>query len=268
MQPVPETDPRNNNGKDRSKILIIEDNADMRQFIRSDLNKDYEIMEAIDGVDGFEKALSFDPDLIISDIMMPQMDGIELCKKIKLDERTSHIAVILLTARSSHENMLEGLETGADDYLGKPFNNDELKLRIHNIIETRKKIRERYGNLLNIEPKSIAITSVEQKLIEKAIEIIEQHMDDADFNVETFSSLMGMNRVSLHHKIKSLTNLAPREFFTMIRLKRAGQLLKESGLTITEIAYQVGFKDPSHFSKLFKKQFGMSPKEFIKEPGV
>jgi signal transduction histidine kinase/DNA-binding response OmpR family regulator/ligand-binding sensor domain-containing protein len=268
IQPVLQTNCGNNDSKDRSKILIIEDNSDMRQFISSELNKDYEVLEAIDGIDGFEKALSFDPDLIISDIMMPQMDGIELCKKVKLDERTSHISVILLTARSSHENMLEGLETGADDYLGKPFNSDELKLRIHNIIETRKKIRERYGNLLNIEPKSIAITSVEQKLIEKAIEIIEQHMDDADFNVETFSSLMGMNRVSLHHKIKLLTNLAPREFFTMIRLKRAGQLLKESGLTVTEIAYQVGFKDPSHFSKLFKKQFGMSPKEFIKVPGV
>jgi signal transduction histidine kinase/DNA-binding response OmpR family regulator/ligand-binding sensor domain-containing protein len=252
----------------KNKILIIEDNADMRQFIRSDLNRDYEIMEAIDGMDGFEKTLSFDPDLIISDIMMPQMDGIELCKKIKLDERTSHIPVILLTARSSRENMLAGLETGADDYLGKPFNSDELKLRIHNIIETRNKIREKFGNLLKIEPNSIAITSVDQKLIEKAIEIIEQHMDDADFNVETFSSLLAMNRVTLYNKMKSLTNLSPREFYTIIRLKRAGQLLKESGLTITEIAYNVGFKDSSHFSKLFKKQFGMSPKEFMKKPNI
>jgi signal transduction histidine kinase/DNA-binding response OmpR family regulator/ligand-binding sensor domain-containing protein len=254
--------------KIKSKILLIEDNTDMRQFIRSDLVKEYEIMEAIDGIDGFEKALSFDPDLILSDIMMPQMDGIELCKKIKLDERTNHIPVILLTARSSHENMLIGLETGADDYLGKPFNGEELKLRIHNIIETHNKIREKFGNLLKIEPKNLAITSVDQKLIERAIEVIEQHMGDSDFNVETFSNHLAMNRITLYNKMKSITNLSPREFCTVIRLKRAGQLLKESGLTITEIAYEVGFKDPSHFSKLFKKQFGKSPKEFIKEPNI
>lgn len=259
----------NNTGENKpskNKILIVEDNADMRQFIKCDLIQDYDIIEAIDGIDGFKKAVSFDPDLIVSDIMMPLMDGIELCKKIKLDERTCHISVMLLTARSSRENMLEGLETGADDYLGKPFNSEELKLRIHNIIETRNKIREKFCNMLNIEPQNIAITSVDKKLIEKAIEIIEQHMDDADFNVETFSNLIGMHRVSLYNKIKSITNLSPREFFTMVRLKRAEQLLKESGLTVTEIAYQVGFKDPSHFSKLFKKQFGVSPKEFMKNP--
>jgi signal transduction histidine kinase/DNA-binding response OmpR family regulator/ligand-binding sensor domain-containing protein len=249
----------------RSKILIVEDNIDMRQFIRSELYKNYEVMEAIDGIDGFEKALSFGPDLIVSDIMMPRMDGIELCRKTKSDERTSHIAIILLTARTNQEDLLAGLETGADDYLSKPFNSEELKLRIHNIIETRKKIREKFGSSLKLEPKSIAITSVDQKLIERAIEIIEQHMDDEDFSVETFSNLIGMNRVSLYHKIKSLTNLSPREFFTLIRLKRASQLLKESGLSITEIAYQVGFKDSSHFSKLFRKQFGQSPKEYMKE---
>jgi signal transduction histidine kinase/DNA-binding response OmpR family regulator/ligand-binding sensor domain-containing protein len=252
-------------GRDKGKILIVEDNADMREFIKSDLIEIYEVMEAIDGIDGFEKTLTFGPDVIVSDIMMPRMDGIELCKKIKLDERTSHISVMLLTARSSKENMLAGLETGADDYLGKPFNSEELKLRIRNIIETRNKIRERFGSSLKVEPKNIAITSVDEKLIERAIEIIEQHMDDAEFSVETFSNLLGMNRVSLYHKIKSLTNLSPREFFTTIRLKRAAQLIKESGLTITEIAYKVGFKDSSHFSKLFKKQFGKTPKEFMKE---
>ena len=251
--------------KKESKILIVEDNSDMRQYIGSNLIDKYEIMEAVDGVDGFEKALSFGPDLIISDIMMPLMDGIELCKKIKTDEQTSHIAVILLTARSSQKDLLTGLETGADDYLAKPFNSEELQLRIHNIIETRKRFREKFSISQQVEPKNIAITSVDQKLMQKALDIIEEHMDDAEFSVETFSSLIGMNRVSLYHKIKSLTNLTTREFFTVIRLKRAAQLLKESGLSVTEIAYQVGFKDPSHFSKLFKKQFGKSPKEYIKE---
>ncbi|MDP4194978.1 MAG: ATP-binding protein [Bacteroidota bacterium] len=263
---IKENDDENltDNDKDKSKILIIEDNADMRLFIKSDLSKDYEVMEAIDGIDGFEKTLSFGPDLIISDIMMPQMDGIALCKKLKQDERTCHISVILLTARSARENMLEGLETGADDYLGKPFDIEELKLRVHNIIETRRKIREKFSNMLNLEPENIPITPVDKKLIEKAISIIEEHMDDENFSVESFADIIGMHRVSLYNKIKSLTNLSPREFFTMIRLKRAAQLLRESGMTITEIAYQVGFKDPSHFSKLFKKQFGASPKEFAK----
>lgn len=251
-------------GKPKSKILIIEDNTDMRHFIKTDLIEEYDVIEAIDGIDGFKKAVSFNPDLIISDIMMPRMDGIELCKKLKLDERTSHISVILLTAHSSHENMLEGLETGADDYLGKPFNNEELKLRIRNIIDTRNRIREKFCNMVNLEPENIAVTPVDKKLIEKAIKIVEDHMDDADFNVETFSDLIGMHRGSLYNRIKAITNLPPREFFTMIRLKRAEQLLKESGLTITEISYQVGFKDPSHFSKLFKKQFGVSPREFVK----
>jgi len=252
------------NGKHKSKILIVEDNTDMRRFIKSELIDEYDVAEAIDGIDGFNKAITSNPDLIISDIMMPRMDGIELCKKLKLDERTSHISVILLTARSSRENMLEGLETGADDYLGKPFNNEELKLRIRNIIDTRNKIREKFCNMVSLEPENIAVTPVDKKLIEKAIKIVEEHMDDADFNVETFSELVGMHRVSLYNRIKAITNLAPREFFTMIRLKRAEQLLRESGLTVTEIAYQVGFKDPSHFSKLFKKQFGVSPREYIK----
>jgi signal transduction histidine kinase/DNA-binding response OmpR family regulator/ligand-binding sensor domain-containing protein len=259
--PVNQTQTKNQ----KDKLLIIEDNADMRRYIRDELITEYNVEESIDGEEGFEKALSYGPDIIISDIMMPNMDGIELCRKIKTDERTSHIAVILLTARSSQESMINGLENGADDYLTKPFNREELLLRIHNMMETRKKIRVKFTKGIKVEPKQIAITSVDQKLMEKAIDIIEQHMDDSDFSVETFSSLIGMNRVSLYHKIKSLTNLSTREFFTVIRLKRSAQLLKESGMSVTEIAYQVGFKDPSHFSKLFKKQFGVSPKEFIKE---
>ncbi len=250
---------------ERNKILIIEDNYDMRQYIRGELINEYDIEEAIDGEDGFEKALSYGPDLIISDIMMPQMDGIELCNKLKTDERTSHISIILLTARSSQQSMINGLENGADEYLTKPFNRDELQLRIHNMIETRKSIQQKFTSGMKIEPKNIPVTSVDQKFMQKAIEIIEQHMDDPDFSVEKFSELMAMNRVSLYHKIKSLTNLPTREFFTVIRLKRSAQLLRESGLSITEIAYGVGFKDPSHYSKLFKKQFGKSPTAYIKE---
>jgi len=251
--------------KDKDKILIIEDNLDMRQYIKGELICNYDVEEALDGEEGFEKAINYGPDLIISDIMMPNMDGIDLCKKIKTDERTSHISVILLTAKSSKESLVEGLEYGADDYITKPFNQDELLLRIHNMMETRKKIREKFIGSLKLEPKNIEITSLDKKLIQKAIDIIEEHMDDEDFSVEIFSDLMAMHRVSLYNKIKSLTNLTTREFITVIRLKRAAQLLRESGLSITEIAYEVGFKDPSHFTKLFKKQFYKSPREYIKE---
>ena len=262
---IPDDECESQNKNTLGKILIVEDNDDMRQYIKIDLSECYEVKEAFDGVDGFEKAINFGPDLIISDIMMPRMDGIELCRKIKTDERTSHVVVILLTARSSQENLIVGLENGADDYLGKPFDSNELQLRVRNFIESRKKLQEKFNNSVKLETKSIAITSVDKKFMERAIDIINQHINDSDFNVDIFSHLMGMNRVSLYHKIKSLTSLSTREFFTVIRLKKAAQLLKESGLNVTEITYEVGFKDPSHFTKLFKKQFGKSPKDFMKE---
>jgi signal transduction histidine kinase/DNA-binding response OmpR family regulator/ligand-binding sensor domain-containing protein len=256
-------DVEENNKDGKSKILVVEDHADMRQYIREELEKEYEIIEAVNGEDGLNKALKHGPDLILSDIMMPNMDGLEFCKRIKSDERTSHIAVILLTARSSQEYKMEGLETGADDYVIKPFYSEELLLRIRNILETRKKFREKFGKTLQMEPETIAITSVDQKFLKRAIDVIEEHIDDSEFNVEIFSKLVGMSRVSLYNKLKSLTNHSVQEFIFAIRLKRAAQLLKESGMTVTEIAYSVGFKDPSHFSKLFKKQFGVSPKGYI-----
>ena len=251
----------NNNGK--SKILIVEDQAEMREYLREELKEDYEILEAVDGEDGLGKAADFGPEIILSDIMMPQMDGIEFCKRIKTEEKTSHIAVILLTARSSQECKMEGLETGADDYIVKPFYSKELQVKIHNILETRKKLREKLGQSLKLEPTTLEITSVDQKFIKRAIAVIEEHIDDSDFNVETFSKLVGMSRVSLYNKLKSLTDHSVQEFIFTIRLKRAAQLLRESGMSVTEIAYSVGFKDPSHFSKLFKKQFGVSPKAYV-----
>lgn len=250
---------------EKNKILIVEDNAEMRNYIREELKKDYEVFESINGEEGLNKAINCYPDIVLSDIMMPQMDGIEFCKKLKRDERTSHIAIILLTAKSSQENKMEGLETGAEDYLTKPFYIDELKLKIHNILCTRQKLREKFGKTLQIEPNSIEITSVDQIFLKRTISIIEEHLGDEKFNVELFSKLVGMSRVSLYNKLKALTNHSVQEFIFAIRLKRAAQLLKESGMTVTEIAYSVGFKDPSHFSKLFKKQFGVSPKAYVNE---
>ena len=251
--------------KDKSKVLIVEDNHEMRQYLKEELESDYCIYEAVNGKDGFEVAIEKNPDLILSDIMMPLMDGIEFCTKIKTDERTSHIAVILLTARSSEEYKIEGLETGADDYLSKPVSRDELRLRIINILESRRKFREKFGQSLQLEPSSIQITSVDQSFIERAIKIIEENISDPDFGVERFSKLVGISRVGLYNKLKSLTGHSVQEFIFRIKLKRAAQLLKESGMSVSEITYEVGFKDPSHFSKLFKKQFGMSPKVYMNE---
>jgi len=251
--------------KSHAKILIVEDNSDMRSFIRKGLESEYNIDEASDGKEGIQLAAQLMPDLIISDIMMPHVDGLKFCKNIKTDERTSHIPVILLTARFSQVNKIKGLETGADDYLTKPFDDKELKIRVHNLIESRRKLRERFTKELRIEPEEITITSVDEKLLKKAIAIVEENMDNHEFDVEFLSRKIGMSRVSLYHKLKALTNSSVQEFIFTIRLKRAAQLLKASGMNVTEVAFEVGFKDSSHFSKLFKKQFGKSPSTFIKE---
>lgn len=255
------------NEEDKNTVLVVEDNLDMREYIKAELQNYYCVLTAKNGVEGFEKAINNKPDLIISDIMMPQMDGIEFCKKIKTDERTSHMALLLLTARSSIEHKIEGLETGADDYLTKPFVSDELRLRINNIIESRKKYREQFGKSFDIEPSDLKITSIDQKFIKDAIRIIEENISDTDFDVAKFSHLIGISRVGLYNKLKVLTNYSVQEFIYVIKLKRAAQMLRKSGMSVTEITYEVGFKDPSHFSKLFKKQFGLSPKIYKKENG-
>ncbi len=247
------------------KILLVEDNSDMRNFIRNELETQYTVTEAIDGFDGLEKTIKQLPDIIITDIMMPRMGGIEFCKKIKTDPRTSHIPVIMITARSSHQHVIEGLETGADDYLAKPFDSKELSLRIHNILETRKQLWNRFQQDIRVEPKEININSVDQQFLAKAIDIVEQHMDDPDFDSNAFSLKMGTSRAGLYNKIRVLTGHSVRDFINAIRLKRSAQLLKESGMTITEITYEVGFRDPSYFSKAFKKYFGKLPTEYVKE---
>lgn len=249
----------------QSRLLIVEDNPDMRLFIRKELEANYLIDEAGDGKEGIQMASTLMPDLIISDIVMPQVDGLEFCRKIKTDERTSHIPVILLTARTSQINKIEGLETGADDYLTKPFHSDELKIRVHNLIESRRKMRERFSKEFRVEPEEITITSIDEKLLKKAIAIVEENMDNPALDAEFLSRKIGMSRASLYHKLKALTNSSVQEFIFTIRLKRAAQLLKASGMNVTEVAYEVGFKDSSHFSKLFKKQFGKSPSTFLKE---
>ncbi|MCD4744708.1 MAG: tetratricopeptide repeat protein [Bacteroidales bacterium] len=245
------------------QVLIVEDNEDMRNYISECMSDSSNIIKASDGAEGFETAIENLPDLIITDLMMPGMDGMELCQKLKTDERTSHIPVIMLTALAEIEDKIKGLETGADDYIAKPFNRQELITRVQNLIEQRKRLRERFSREVKIQPKDITVTSADEKFLLKIISVVEDNLSDPDLNVELFVSKANMSRSQLHRKIKALTDQATTEFIRTIRLKRAAQLLDQHHGTISEIVYAVGFSSLSYFSKCFQKQFGMSPKEFV-----
>ncbi len=244
-------------------ILIVEDNADIRHFIRENLHPEYKVIEAADGEAGYSLALEHIPDLILSDVMMPKMDGVELCRKLKEDKRTDHIPVILLTAKASGESKIEGLETGADDYIIKPFEASELLVRIKNLIEGRRKLRERFSREITLEPASISISSRDEKLLSHIKQIVEEHMSDPDFGLDSFCMQSGMSRSQLHRKLKALTDQSPGDFIRIMRLKRAAELLNNQVGSIGEVAFMVGFNDPSYFTKCFQKQFGRTPSEFI-----
>ncbi len=246
-------------------ILIIEDNHDLRFYLKDNLRHKYTVYEASDGENGYKMTLKLFPDLIISDIILPGINGIDICKKIKTDRRTSHIPVILLTARSDAEQKLEGFNAGADDYITKPFAYEILESRIRNLIRQRENLRKLFHKQIEIEPSAIEIVSLDKKFIQKAIEIVEKNIDNTEFSVEELSHELGMSRVNLYKKILSLTGKTPIEFIRVIRLKRAAQLLKGSQLTISEIAYKVGFNNPKYFTKYFKEEFGVLPSLFAQE---
>jgi signal transduction histidine kinase/DNA-binding response OmpR family regulator len=243
-------------------VLIVEDNADLRAFVRNVMQNDFQFYEAPDGQTGFDLAKKTVPDLIISDIMMPKMDGYQLCEKLKTDQLTSHIPVILLTARASKESKLEGLETGADDYLIKPFDADELNVRVKNLIRQRQLLREQFAKKLSVDPADIAVTSADERFLKRALDILEKRISDADFTAEQFAIEVGLSRPVLYRKLRGLTGQTISEFIRSIRLKRAAQLIKQKNGNISEIAYQVGFNHLSYFAACFKKQFGVAPKDF------
>ena len=251
-------------------IMIVEDNADLRLYIRGYLDQTYSIIEAEDGQQGLERAIEHIPDLILSDVMMPKMDGYELCNRLKTDERTSHIPFILLTARASMESKLEGLETGADDFITKPFDPQELQVRIKNLIEQRKRWRERF--LKKISSSGVnpfqpspdqSIASMDEKFLQKAFKIVEDHLDDAEFTVEQFVQLMAMSQMQLYRKLKALVNLSANEFIRTTRLNHAAQMIVKKAGNIAEICFAVGFNNPSYFAECFKKQFGLLPSEYL-----
>lgn len=245
-------------------ILVIEDNTKVREFIIRELNPYFQTLEASNGKEGLFVALKKIPDLIISDVMMPEMDGFEFCKKVKSNELTSHIPVILLTAKADEESQLEGIRVGADDFILKPFKTKRLLARIEKLIELRTQLRERYSNRNSITPKDIAITSMDERFLEKIQEIVDNDLSDSNFTVNEFSKKLGMSRMQLHRKLTALTGLSTTAYIRDQRLRMALQQLEKSGENISEIAYTVGFSSPSYFIKTFKETYSVTPAEYQK----
>jgi signal transduction histidine kinase/DNA-binding NarL/FixJ family response regulator len=243
-------------------MLLVEDNSDVRSYIRENMENEYTILEAVNGEEGLKKSIEHIPDLIVSDIMMPKMDGFELCEKLKTDERTSHIPVILLTAKATSKDKITGYETGADDYIMKPFDVKELRVRVKNLIEQRKKLREHFlqEGIFSLDSKDI--TSIDRKFFERAIKIINEHLSDLSFGVESFASELSIGRTTLYKKLIAIVGEPPGDFIKRIRLSKANELIKIKSGNISEIALEVGFNNPAYFSECFKKQFGVTPSKY------
>ncbi len=238
-------------------VLVVEDNPDVRKFIVDSVGNSYQTIEAENGRIGLEVATEQVPDLIISDVMMPEMDGFEFCKKSKQDNRTSHIPVILLTAKAGVDNKIEGLETGADDYLAKPFNTRELLTRIKNLISIRQQLQLKYAETRDVE----VLPNKENQFITRLKEIIAQHLDEEQFSMDDLGKEMGMSRTQIHRKLKALTNKSTSHFIRVFRLEKAMSLLKNEDYNISEVAYMVGFSTPAYFSTCFTEQYGYAPSE-------
>ena len=250
--------------KTRYRVLIVEDDEEIRRYIRSELDSDFRIYECTNGREGLETILKEKPDLVISDVMMPEMDGITLCRKIKQNIIINHIPIILLTAKSKAEDQIEGLEIGADAYIVKPFNTELLRTTISNLIANRERLR---GKLVGEQQVEEKITKIEMKsndeiLMSKVMKTINDHLADPTLNVEMLAANVGMSRVHMHRKLKELTNQSARDFIRSIRLKQAANLLREKNLSVSEVAYATGFSNLSHFSNTFRDLYGISPSEY------
>ncbi len=249
-------------------VLIVEDDNDLREFIKTILESEYLIFEAVDGTDGWEKAIKYTPDFVVSDIMMPRMDGIGLLQKLKTDIRTSHIPVVLLTAKTTIESKLEGLSYGADDYITKPFSVPYFQARIANLIQQRKQLHEYFraqlipNTSLNFNPQPYSITSHDEEMMKKVMSLIEENMENSEFSVEELGQCVQMSRSVFFKKLKGLTGLAPVEFIRDVKMKRAAQILSSGQYMVKEVAYLVGISDTKYFAKCFKAKYGLTPLEF------
>jgi signal transduction histidine kinase/DNA-binding response OmpR family regulator/streptogramin lyase len=243
-------------------ILVVEDSADLRDYIREALEPGYTVVEAGDGREGIQKAQEMIPDLIISDIMMPEVNGYELCRELKNHVNTSHIPIILLTAKASEENIIEGLETGADDYITKPFNTNILSARIKNLIDLRRQLHLKLDRKMTLQPTEMSLSKIDEEFFQELEEVIEKNLSEPEFNVEDLGKKLYMSRATLYRKIHALSGKNPSEFLRSYRLKRAAQLLASNFGSVTEVAFEVGFSNRTYFTKCFKKQFHQLPSDY------
>lgn len=256
----PPVDPLN-----KRKVLIIEDDTDIREFLKEEVGIYFEVEVAADGTSGFEKASTYDADLIICDVLMPGMSGFEVTRKLKNEFTTSHIPIILLTALDIEEKYQEGIESGADAYITKPFNVSLLLARIFKLIELRDKLRQKYSNEPGLAHSIICTNDKDQKFSAKLNEVLNEHMTDTEFSVNDFAGIMGLGRTVFYKKVRGVTGYSPYEYLRVMRLKKAAEMLLTEDLTIAEVAYSVGINDPFYFSKCFKNQFGVSPSAYRKK---
>jgi len=250
--------------QEKEIVLIVEDHKEVRAFIRDQLENDYQVKEAENGKTGMIAALKIIPDLIVTDLMMPKVNGFQFCNEVRNDARTSHIPIIMLTAKAGFDDKMEALETGIDDYIIKPFHPQELKLRVRNLINQRKLLRSRFKIATVIKPSEVTMVSVDQQFLEKTIHTIEKNIDNQNFSVESLAEAVNMSVSQLNRKLNALIEQPAGQLMRSLRLQRAADLLKKNAGSIAEICYQLDFNDPAYFSRAFKKQFGCSPSAFIK----
>ena len=249
-------------GQEKNVILVVEDHAEVRKYIRDPLEPGYTVVEACDGKEGIAKAIELIPDLIVSDIMMPEADGFELTRVLKKDVRTSHIPIILLTAKASEQSIVRGLETGADDYVTKPFNSKILLTRIKNLIDLRRQLQLRIQRQKMLLPAEISVSSVDDTFLKEFQDIIEKNLSDPELNIDMLCKKLYMGRSTLYRKVQALTGETPHQFILSYRLERAAQLLKSNYGNVTEVAMETGFANPQYFSQCFKEKFHQSPSSF------
>lgn len=243
-------------------LLVVEDNHDMQQYLQLKLTPSYQVNLAPNGNAAWEKVLKLMPDLVVTDLMMPEMDGLELCRLVKSDQRTSHIPLIMLTAKATVESRITGFNTGADDYLEKPFHTGELLARIRNLLLQREKLKEKYISLMGVDSDTIRVSGMDEQFLKKALSEVEKNMNNPSWSVESFSEAMHMSHSQLFRKLKALTEMSVTDFIQTVRLKKAASLLEKNAGTVTEIAFQAGFNDASYFTKCFKKQYKVSPRSY------
>jgi signal transduction histidine kinase/DNA-binding response OmpR family regulator len=267
LAPVPVQVKAKGTSTPAATVLLIEDNEEVRAFIRQRLSSDFQVEEAEDGRVGITKAIAMMPDLIVSDVMMPHKNGYDVCAALKAEVRTSHIPIILLTAKAEQEEKLQGLRTGADDYLAKPFDAEELRVRIHNLIQLRQQLRQRFATAVELKPEEVAVNSIDQDFLERTLLIVQGYLGDEQFSVEVLAREVGMSRPHLNRKLRALVNQSTNQFIQSVRLQRAADLLRQQSGTVAEIAFQTGFSSTAYFIKCFKDKYGETPGSFAKNQG-